>query len=185
MSLQGLKGISDEALCAALLSAKELPEDDGSDLTAKQISGFLKKEFSKVATKLRVTTSDGDWDWEVADISKMLQCFVKGSDFFKELMGGVAGNDPTRSVLELVFYIDGITPGSVLRPNNRRKLWASHNICREEVWLPLAVLRHSVELKLSGRVSRAARHLLNYIVASGQAGTFVHTTTPKAGLAVC
>jgi len=188
LSLQGLKGISDEALCAVLSAVKELPEDDDSVLTTRHISDFLKKEFSKVATKLRVTTSGGDFDWEVADISKMLQYFVKESDFFKELMGGVAGNDPTRSVLELIFYIDGITPGNVLRPDNRRKLWAfyctfidfgPHNICREEVWLPLAVLRHSIEHKLDGRVSCAARHLLNSIVESGQSGTFVNTTTPK------
>lgn len=102
-------------------------------------------------------------------------------------MGAVSGQDPEHK-LDLVLYLDGITPGNVLRPDNRRKIWAFYctflnfgpqHLCREEVWLPLAVLRNSVEHDVIGRVSCAARHLVNMLVQSGRAGTFVHTATPK------
>ena len=105
----------------------------------------------------------------------------------EELMGKVSGHDPENS-LQLVVYLDGITPGNVLRPDNRRKIWAFYgtfiefgpqNFCREEVWLPLAVLRTSVEHAMVGRVSCAAKHLLNMVVHAGLSGAFVRTTIPK------
>lgn len=86
MTLQGLKGISDEALCAVLSVVRDLPPDDDVDLTTRHVSDFLKSEFSKVSRTLHVATAAGNFDWEVADVSKLLQYFVDESTYFKAML---------------------------------------------------------------------------------------------------
>ena len=63
--------------------------------------------------------------------------------------------------MKLILYADGITPGSVLAPDNRRKsiVWYcsflefGNKLSYEEVWLPIALARtslHDVGLQLRG-----------------------------------
>lgn len=76
----------------------------------------------------------------------------------------------TGGPLGVVVYLDEVTPGNVLRPDNRRKFWAMYlgvkdfaptALYREQFWLPLAVLRTSVAHQVKGGVSYCFRALLN------------------------
>ena len=144
-------------------------------------------EFSKVSRQLHVAYPGGAFKWEVADVGKLMQYFVDECPPFSEMMASVGGDHPARP-LHMVFYLDGITPGNMLRPDNKRKIWAfyasfkefgAERLCNEEVWFTLAVLRHNVEHEFDGKVSCAAKHLLHLVASCGQAGVFLNTTVPK------
>lgn len=75
--------------------------------------------------------------------------------------------------LSAVLYMDEVTPGNVLRPDNRRKFWAfyfgflevgSTSLCREQFWLPLGVLRTCIAHDVKGGVSYAVRALLRSLL---------------------
>ena len=184
MRLQGLKGISDEALCAVI---REIQAEPVPAISTWDVTQFLKTEFSKVGEVLRVPTGLQSFDWEVANIGRLLQYLVTESASFKQLMTDVGGMTPT-TPLRLALYLDGITPGNVLRPDNKRKIWAFYvtfldfgrqNICYEECWLPLAVLRTSIEHVIQGKVSCAAKALLESVTQCGENGVFLATEPSK------
>ena len=71
--------------------------------------------------------------------------------------------EPLRGIL----YLDEVTPGNVLRPDNKRKFWAIYlgfgqtgtgNLSREEMWLPVAMLRSTIAHQAG--VSACVRQLL-------------------------
>jgi len=67
----------------------------------------------------------------------------------------------------IIVYFDELTPGNVLRPDNKRKAYLIYftvkefgDIIRHEnAWLPIGVLRHSVLDQLPGGLSEALREL--------------------------
>lgn len=75
--------------------------------------------------------------------------------------------------LGAILYLDEVTPGNVLRPDNRRKFWsiylgfkefAAAALCREQFWLPLAVLRTCVSHDVKGGISLAVRELIRSVL---------------------
>ena len=66
------------------------------------------------------------------------------------------------------MYIDDITPGNPLRPDNKRKITAVYASCielgnflrLEEAWLALGVIRTNVVKEVKGGLSNAIRQLL-------------------------
>ena len=58
----------------------------------------------------------------------------------------------------LILYADGITPGAVLAPDNRRKavVWYisflefGDRLCCEELWMPVAVARTLCKMAVCG-----------------------------------
>ena len=71
--------------------------------------------------------------------------------------------------LNLIWYIDEVTPGNVLSPDNKRKsqcLYVSvmefgiDVLCKTAAWLPVALLRSSVVKRVAGGVSCCCRLLL-------------------------
>jgi hypothetical protein len=187
-ALQGLKGISDEALCAVL---HELKGDTVvEDASAWELQQFLKTQFRSISCTLQMPTIAGPvFDWEICQIGKLLRHWCAGCDPFREVMDkatAVAGRSPD-SPLNLVLYLDGITPGNVLRPDNKRKIWAFYatfmeigreHLCHEECWIPLAVLRSSVEHDIVGRLSSACRALMGDVMQSGSNGVFLPLAEP-------
>ena len=76
----------------------------------------------------------------------------------------VADSNPLTGVL----YMDEVTPGNVLRPDNARKVWAIYmgfreyddNIAfREQFWIPIAVIRNTIANKVAGGISQCVRLL--------------------------
>ena len=75
--------------------------------------------------------------------------------------------------LGAVVYLDEVTPGNVLRPDNRRRFWAIYlgirefpprALYREQFWLPLAVLRTNMAHEVRGGISYCFRALLNSVL---------------------
>ena len=88
-------------------------------------------EFAKVSRQLHVAYPGGAFKWEVADVGKLMQYFVDECPPFSEMMASVGGDHPSRP-LHMVFYLDGITPGNMLRPDNKKDLGV---LCkRQRVW---------------------------------------------------
>ena len=97
-----------------------------------------------------------------------------------------AGKTPD-GPLHLILYLDGVTPGNVLRPDNRRKIWSFYasfrefgwqRLCYEECWLPLAVLRSNMEHDITGRVSNAMRLLMGNLAPLATHGVILHLLRP-------
>ena len=68
--------------------------------------------------------------------------------------------------------MDEVTPGNVIRPDNRRKhhcifgsfLQFDEYLCQADAWLPLGVLRSGVaRLRIRGGISAALKFLLHSI----------------------
>ena len=186
--LQGLRGISDEALCAVIREWKV--QTVVEDISAWDVQNFLKTQFRSMSCTLQVPTMSGrTFDWEICQIGKVLGNWGAECGPFRELMEkatAIAGKSPD-SPLHMVLYLDGITPGNVLRPDNKRKIWAFYatflelgreHLCHEECWIPLAVLRTSAEHEIVGRLSSACRAMMEDVMKSGSTGVFLPLTEP-------
>ena len=121
----------------------------------------------------------GAFSWCHAEPQKLLQYFVDNSRGFADLLSSKLQQSPStyQQPWHLVLYCDEITPGNVLRPNNRRKVHAFYFSCRElgrdilchaEAWLPVAVLRATVVKDVNGRLSHALCVLLQRFFAGPQ-----------------
>ena len=71
--------------------------------------------------------------------------------------------------LKLAIYLDEVTPGNVLRPENHRKFWSFYVafvdckpelLHREQMWIPIAVLRSSIAHQVKGGISQCTRQLV-------------------------
>lgn len=108
-----------------------------------------------------------DFTWHICRIDRLLSHFCSHSPFFKGILQrAVAANGP---VLTLCTYADEATPGDAFAPDNLRKSWCiyvsvmefgAEVLCREEAWLPLAILRSSVVTKIDGGLPCVFRVLL-------------------------
>lgn len=187
-ALQGLKGISDSALCAVIRELKG--QTVVEDISTWTVRSFLTTQFKSMSCTLQVPTmSGGTFDWEICQIGKVLRKWCAECGPFRELMEkatAIAGKSPD-SPLHMVMYLDGITPGNVLRPDNKRKIWAFYatllelgreHLCHEECWIPLAVLRTSAEHEIVGRLSNACRAMMEDVMKSGSTGVFLPLTEP-------
>ncbi len=72
----------------------------------------------------------------------------------------------------MVVYFDELTPGNVLRPDNRRKIMAvymgfkelgAHIICKTEAWFTIAVVRMTQVREVVGGWSHMLRVLLRRV----------------------
>jgi hypothetical protein len=182
-------GITDSALIALLRKLKDEPIT--VDMSRWDTWSFLTDYFRKISCTLEVPLLDGSsMSWEVADVGKLLQRWVAMSQPFRNVMdsatSGMRGLHPEEP-LNMILYLDGITPGNVLRPDNKRKIWAFYatfreigpaHVCHEECWLPVAVLRTTVEHGLDGKLTSACAALAKHLLSIGRAGLWLKLATP-------
>jgi hypothetical protein len=165
-SVVGLKGVTAEALAAIM---KNLHEQPMEPLSAWQINNFVSTKFREVQHTISLPLEKGgSWDWQVCRLDRLLQCFINESTAFRDVISAALRSSTARE-LDVVLYLDEITPGNVLRPDNQRKFWSFYlgiknsptsTLCREEYWLPLAVLRTTMAHKVMGDISNCTRLLL-------------------------
>ena len=106
---------------------------------------------------IKIPMGDGkEFTWPVCNVPKLVEYFAEEAPAYRLVMGRafqLARRDPLAAIL----YLDEVTPGMVLRPDNHRKFWALYmafeqmgmnNLFREEMWLPIAVLRTNVAHKV-------------------------------------
>ena len=119
--------------------------------------------------------SGGTFSWPTALPQRLLpQLFRERPAFRAAMQRSLAArpasiNQPWR----LVLYLDEITPGNPLRPDNKRKITAFYvswlelgDFLRlEEAWLTVGVLRTSVTKDIRGGMSAVVRSLLRALFA--------------------
>lgn len=122
--------------------------------------------------ELPLSEAAGTFTWHHASPQKILKYLADESAPFAALLGETHMRHQAQ--WHVVLYTDEITPGNVLRPDNARKIWAFYFsfrefgasiLCKEEAWIPLAVLRSTVAKNVKGQLSCATRHLLRRLFA--------------------
>ena len=75
-------------------------------------------DFAQEPQKKKQALTD-DLDWDCINLEKLLSYLCSESPAFAETLAQIAASSLGR--LSLVLYCDGITPGSALTPDNKRK----------------------------------------------------------------
>jgi hypothetical protein len=182
------KRVSDAALADILasISKHNLPA-----MSRTAIGRLSAAEFNEVGITLSLPLQSGrSFAWEVVDLGKLCAYFMRECNSFRDLMQKATLQHNT---LELILYLDEVTPGNVLRPDNKRKIWAIYGsfhqfggtaLQAESAWLTLACLRSDIAKQVTGGVSSAMRVLLKSIFDEGsqdvsRRGLFLNTNPPR------
>ena len=166
--LVGIKGVTCEALAAIL---QKVHDDPIEPVSAWSMNKFLHDEFGKVQLDISLPLGDGSvFTWSVCSVPKLVQYLAAHAPSFCRIMDQ-ATQASNGGPLHGILYLDEVTPGNVLRPDNRRKFWAIYlgfeqveagNLCREELWLPVAMLRTTIAHQVG--VSYCVRQLLRSVL---------------------
>jgi len=169
-SLVGLKGITVQALEAVM---RNLHDDPIEPLSDWRIKKFIAEQWSEVSHTIDLPLeSGGGWAWSVCRLDKLMRYVARDSALYRGVLRAALMNRPGQP-LTLVMYLDEVTPGNVLRPDNLRKFWAVYIsfrelptwcLTREQFWLPIAVLRTSMSTRIKGGISNCCRLLLRSIL---------------------
>lgn len=166
----------------------QVVHEEGSEpLSTWQINNFVKSEFARLRCDLEVPAEDGSTlTWTVTSLDKLLGHYVSESDVFRDVLReavGKSGLEPLSGTL----YLDEVVPGNLLRPDNKRKVWAIYlglgemgqsRLAREEFWLPWAVLRTRLAHDALGGVSGCIRALLRDMLLPPKAMSTVGVSLP-------
>ena len=126
-----------------------------------------------------VATSNGVFSWTRTNAAALLQTFTANSADLKSLFMEKLRATPCTMATpwRCILYCDEITPGNVLRPDNRRKMQAFYfsflelgpeALCHAEVWFPLAVVRSVAVKTIPGKLSAVTRMLLRSMFVGTQ-----------------
>lgn len=168
LHLASIGKVADTALCRIANSLREEPLD--CDVTRKKMYNTYLDEYSEVEATIQLPLAKGgSFNWSLASPALELQYFCKRVPAFRALVAtALASHGPK---LGMVLYVDEATPGNVLRPQNKRKMWdifwsikefGPHRLCMEEVWMPLAVLRTEIVKKVAGGFGNCMRLMLRH-----------------------
>ena len=164
-----LKNVTDSALSA--ISKTLGRQSAGENNNQTMLSRMVHEEYQKFAWTISLPQDQGrdDFEWAFCKPDRLLQYFLDeaGGDF-KNLLASTLDNCGAER-LTLVFTADEVTPGDPLRPENFRQFWAIYfsfkefgiHLYKEEVWMPVAVLRTHVSKHVVGQISHAFKRLLH------------------------
>ena len=176
--LLSVSGVTDSALFRSLkqLRGEEVPEASREFCRQAALSEY----DNEVALQLKLPLlAGGSFDWDICRPSALVQRCVRKSAAMRRLFARVPSS-PT-SPWHIVLAHDEVTPGAVLRPNNKRKflsfymsfLQFGHAALRQNCcWFPLGVIRSTVLKKVDGGVSCAFRVMLRAMLLQ-DGGNFV------------
>lgn len=184
------RGVSGRELHALLLDIKRSPQvlDAVTDGNLNLWGNDCHKMFKDQMTTVTLPLLDGTFEWTFFSFSKLVSFHAKKNQAFAAALKKALSQSRGRP-LNIILYADELTPGNVIRPDNRRKLvqwYASFadfklHLRNEAVWLPVAVLRSSMVGQIDGGVSTATRALLQTIIreeCSILTGTVVEIPEP-------
>lgn len=155
--LVGVKRVSDSALVSI---AKKLREHEIGPVTEKRIYSLVQDVFARAGATIPLPTESGEFQWAVLRLDRVVQLFVEEVPSFRALMTE-AVRTSEGGKLDMLFYLDEVCPGNVLKIDNRRKFWAlyasfrqfkQHRLCREVTWFPLAAIRTAVVHTIPGGI---------------------------------
>lgn len=164
--LAGLKGVSSAALSKVL---GELEGEVVEGLSAWQINKYINTEFQNIQATIELPMADGTrFKWVVCRPDLLVKHFAETCAPFRSALASAVERVGAEA-LGTIWYLDEVVPGNLLRPDNKRKFWgiylgieqfapALH--CREQFWLPVAMLRANIASSVEGGISQAMRMLI-------------------------
>ena len=171
-------GLPHESLANITAAVLKLPPSSLEELRhASQRT--LRKDFGAINTSQMMDLTDEIFLPEplrIVAAEKMLQRQLQDSGFRRCMQ-----QQDRRSPWHIVVYVDEITPGNPLKPDNKRKLsvayWSflelKQHLRHEAYWMPLACLRYHLVSKLQGGMSEFFVGLLQRSLEPFTAGVVV------------
>lgn len=172
----GSGGISDSCLARVVSKVKKAPALLADISSRHVLKRYSKKLIQRISQTETLRLDDGtDFIWKTACLRKMLQYLAEQYEPFRKLLRATyqkhkgSPDAPWR----LILAEDELTPGAVLRLNNKRKTLAHYCTIKEfgsrhrrttAAWMPLAFLRSDVIKKVEGSVSAVQRVLLRRLL---------------------
>lgn len=168
--LIGLGGISDSALCDLLERLSEDPLDGSVNRHTCHRAARDAINDVKHTIELRLAKG-GHWTWTFLHPVKLLQKVLKKSSQLSSEFKVALGDHPNTQLSPwgLIWYFDELTPGAILRLDNKRKSMAVYlsfaqlgqaRLSKTEFWMTIAVVRTHMIRKIEGGWSNMFRHLL-------------------------
>ena len=136
---------------------------------SKQLQGAIEHSLRDAAATLDLPLdSGGVFSWYMLKPHLIVRVAVKTNTTCRHIVHAAARRCPLAAPWNLILYHDEITPGNVLRPDNKNKIMAIYfsfiefkEMLRcEDAWLPIGVLRHSLLSKIKGGVSGVTKMLV-------------------------
>ena len=168
LPLVGLKNVSNAGLCEISSVMSTMPQDEAI-VSKWRVEQTILQEYNKFGTSIDIPLQNGRiFKWYHCRLDLLVSYFCVASLFFRELMQRTMDRVGI-GFLHLVLYIDEVTPGNVLSPDNKRKAHCIYVSIMEfgidvlfktAAWLPVALLRSSVVKRVSGGLSCCCRLLL-------------------------
>ena len=190
--LLGLGGVSDQALSDILERLRAEPVEGNVSRHTCNRAARDSIEDVKETTQLPLVKG-GQVKWTYLNPQKLLNKCIGRSPMLASGYEAALQDHPnsSESPWGLIVYFDELTPGNVLRLDNKRKTMAiymsfaqlgHHRLCKTELWLTIAVARTSFIKTIAGGWSNMLRVLLRsaFLGAdSFQNGVVVHTRGPR------
>ena len=166
-TIAGLGGISDAGLARVMARLRDEPALMHDCSSRYVITRAVDELFDSFGETVQLPLRDGGhFQWDYAQPQKIFNYFVVHSPTFAELVASLHRRNPSLPMraYNLVLYLDEITPGNVIRPDNKLKAWGIYfsirefgpgMLCRQEALLPTAVLRSTAAKALTSGVSEA------------------------------
>lgn len=166
-------------------------EPDISDLlsvTLRRMQGESGRLAAEVGCVIGLPRKDSDepFQWHCLSFSAALRYLATHSCNFRRSLRNLWETRPctTEEPYKLIFYADEVTPGNLLRPDNRRKTMNYYvtikdfgpSLTKHEcMWLCLGVIRSTVAKELAGGISAVTASLLErlFVVEGLAAGGVV------------
>ena len=172
LSVAGVGRVSDKGLQEILEAVRLEPSllEDNTDAAA--IQRALDSLADSVGTYSTLVQEDGtEFRWFRARPAAVLSYFMGECPDFARLFNQrlLARPCTPDSPWRLILYLDEATPGSALRPDNRRKGWlvffsfvdlGAELLCREEFWLPFGFIRSVIVKQVRGGLSAVFKEVL-------------------------
>ena len=185
-SLSGIGGVSDRTISTILSWVGQHPEilekpAPHQAVSKAATSGYKQCGPARVALQSK---KGAPVVVEFLEIQTLLPFLCEEAPEFCELLRETRRAFP--STWRLILYTDGITPGSLLCPDNLRKsnvfyvsfLEFGIKLCYEELWLSISVVRTSVCKTLAGGCSAVYGMLLRSMFIGPQSVKLVGVSLP-------
>ena len=140
--------------------------------------------FKEIGTTLRVD----DFEWSLAEPSRLLRHFCEASQTFGNMMQQAIEKRGVDVPLNLIIYSDEVTPGNPLAPQNRRQFtnfyigvleFGGAALQSEHFWLTIATLRTSIAKEMVGKASRVLKAILHLWLVDNELHNGIFINLPR------
>lgn len=175
--ISGIGGVSDSVLSRVLGIVKDEPELLDGCRSRQSLSRAARSVAAEIGTERHtIVTNDGStYEWETFKLQELLPFLCRECSHLRAALQTVFLEKG--HAWKLVLYSDGITPGSVLVTDNRRKtvVWycsileCRERLCHEEMWFCVAAIRTGLVKNVPGGFSALTKLIMKEMFAGDDA----------------